>query len=191
MYLDFQAIKDAHPIETVMQRLGLEMKQTGKQWRGKCPVCEAKGDRNLVITPEKGVFYCFSDGKGGDVIQLVAHIEGVGIKQAAAWIAGDTPEREAKPKERAAQSSEGFQPLQYLEPDHPAVEALGIEPETATALGIGYAPRGVLRGTVAVPLRRPDGAIAGYVGLTEIEKLPPQVGDMRASALLFFNLATR
>jgi hypothetical protein len=44
----------------------------------------------------------------------------------------------------------------------------------AQALGIGYAPRGVLRGTVAVPLRKADGAIAGYVGLTEITKLPPK-----------------
>lgn len=171
-YLDFETIKADHPIEDVADRLGLTLKQSGKQRRGKCPTCEGGGHRNLVITPEKGVYYCFADGKGGDAIALVAHVNGIGVKEAAAWIAGDTPVREAVPKEKKG-SERGFKPLDYLDPEHEAVAAVGFDPGDATALGIGYAPRGVLRGTVAVPVRSDDGSIAGYIGITEA-KLPPK-----------------
>ena len=129
-----------------------------------------------MITPEKGVFYCFSDQTGGDQLQLVAHIRQCGVKDAAQWIAGDTADRptgrRAEPMEREG-AERGFQPLDYLDPDHAAVLALGFEPEDARALGIGYAPRGVLRGTVAVPVRNADGSIAGYLGITEAT-LPPR-----------------
>ena len=171
-YLDFEAIKSEHPIEAVAERLGLTLKPSGKQKRGKCPVCEGSGDRNLVITPDKGVYYCFADGQGGDVIALVGHIQRLGAKQAAAWIVEDTPERETAPKEKKG-VERGFQPLDYLDPEHEAVQAVGFEPDDALALGIGYAPRGVLRGTVAVPVRNEDGSIAGYIGITEA-KLPPK-----------------
>ena len=36
-----------------------------------------------------------------------------------------------------------------------------------------YAPRGTLRGTVAVPIRTKDGMLVGYIGITEA-KLPPR-----------------
>lgn len=172
-YLDFDAIKAEHPIFEVAERLGLTLKPSGKQMRGKCPVCEGSGERNLVITPEKGVYYCFADGQGGDVIALVGHINGLASKQAAEWIVGNSqPKRETDPKEKKG-SERGFKPLDYLDPEHEAVMAVGIDPDDAAALGIGYAPRGVLRGTVAVPVRNDDGSIAGYIGITEA-KLPPK-----------------
>lgn len=170
-YLDFEAIKADHPIDKVAERLGLSLKQSGKQHRGKCPICEGGGDRNLVVTPEKGVYYCFTEAKGGDVIALVGHVRGLSAKDAAAWIAGDTPERETVPRERRGER--GFKPLDYLDPDHEAVAAVGFNPGDARALGIGYAPRGVLRGTVAVPVRHADGTIAGYIGIQEA-RLPPK-----------------
>src|ERR1019366_207860 len=67
----------------------------------------------------------------------------------------------------------GFQALDYLQNDHPAVEAVGFDQETAKALGIGYAPKGLMRGLVAVPVRLEDGTLAGYIGITEA-KLPPK-----------------
>ena len=41
----------------------------------------------------------------------------------------------------------------------------------AKALGIGFCSKGVLGGYVAVPLRLPDGTVAGYIGVQEV-KLP-------------------
>jgi hypothetical protein len=53
------------------------------------------------------------------------------------------------------------------------VDAVGFDPETAKALGIGYASKGLMRGTVAVPIRLEDGTLTGYLGITEA-KLPPK-----------------
>lgn len=175
MFLDFEAIKADYPINRVVDLLGLQMRMKGASWRGKCPVCESDGDRNLVITPDKGVFYCFSAESGGDQLALIAHVRGCSVKDGAQWLVGDQAHQApTKPKEKTVTALDGFKPLDYLVADHPAVEALGFDSDVALALGIGYAPRGILKGTVAVPIRRPDGAIAGYIGLTEIEKLPPK-----------------
>jgi GAF domain-containing protein len=53
------------------------------------------------------------------------------------------------------------------------VQGLGLNTATASQLGIGYAPKGLMRGTVAVPIRLPDGKLVGYIGVTDA-KLPPQ-----------------
>ena len=37
--------------------------------------------------------------------------------------------------------------------------------------GLGYAPKGILRGTVAIPFRDEQGNLLGYIGITEA-KLP-------------------
>ena len=63
--------------------------------------------------------------------------------------------------------------LDYLEPTHPSVEAAGFDPEEAAKLGIGYASKGLMRGTVAVPIRDEHGTLLGYIGITEA-RLPPK-----------------
>ena len=116
------------------------------------------------------MYYCFSEAKGGDCIALAAHIKGCSAKEAAQFLSGYVPEEKT---DQRPEPSQGFKPLEYLDPDHEAVEAVGFDPEDAKSLGIGYAPRGVLRGTVAVPVRNTDGSIACYIGVTEA-KLPPK-----------------
>jgi DNA primase len=176
-FLNFEEIKAANPISEVAERLGLNMNKSGASLRGKCPVCESGGDRNLVITPDKGVYYCFSQGKGGDALQLVAHVKGIGVKQAGEWLQGspqqDNPSKgnRSKEKDKAEEPSQGFAPLAYLDPGHEAVVALGIEPGDADRIGCGFAPRGMMKGLVAVPIRLTDGRLIGYIGVTEA-KLP-------------------
>lgn len=167
-FVNFEEVKATNPISEVVERLGLNLNKSGKSLRGKCPTCESGGDRNLVVTPEKGVYFCFTDGRGGDQLQLVAHAKGISVKDAAAWLQGAEPAKEKKGKG----AGKGFAPLDYLEHDHEAVIALGFEPDDAERLGIGFAPRGVLKGTVAVPVRLSDGTLSGYVGIQEA-KLPP------------------
>jgi hypothetical protein len=41
------------------------------------------------------------------------------------------------------------------------------------ALGIGYAPKGMMKGYVAIPTRLPTGELTGYIGITEA-KLPKE-----------------
>lgn len=169
MFLNFEEIKAANPISEVVERLGLNMNKSGASLRGKCPVCESDGDRNLVVTPDKGVYFCFSDGKGGDQLQLISHLRGCSVKEAAQWLHGAPA---AKEKSTKGTPSEGFKPLEYLQYDHEAVVALGFEPGDAERLGIGYAARGILRGKVAIPVRLANGQLAGYIGIIECQ-LPP------------------
>lgn len=164
MYIDFEEVKKTVSIEDAIARLDLDMKKNGKQFRGPCPACRSGGERALVATPEKGAFYCFAAQKGGDVIAFVAHIKGCGQKEAAQFLAGDTVPPEKEQEER---SERGFKPLDYLQTEHEAVVALGFDSSVAEAVGLGYAPRGVMRGTVAMPLRLEDGTLVGYVGITD------------------------
>ncbi|WP_425092925.1 CHC2 zinc finger domain-containing protein [Tropicimonas sp. S265A] len=165
-FIDFEAVKADNPIAEVAERLGLTLKKAGNTLRGPCPSGEG-GERGLAITPSKGVWYSFPLQRGGDVLALVQLINDCDVKEAAQFLAGTEPLEKAKKSSSERGAERGFRPLDYLEPDHPAVEALGLEVEDAKALGIGYAPRGTLRGTVAVPIRRKDGRLAGYIGITE------------------------
>lgn len=170
MFLDFQQIKQEVAIEDSAAMLGLVLKRHGEQLRGKCPACESS-ERALVITPSKGAFYCHEAKKGGDLIALVSHIKNLGMREAAGAIAhhfklvpasGPAASKGAKEKETPA-PSQGFQPLGYLQHAHEAVQALGLAAEAAQSLGVGYAPKGLMRGRVVFPLYR-QGQLVGYVG---------------------------
>jgi hypothetical protein len=180
-YLDFQHIKEAVKIETAAHALQLTMSKSGAQMRGACPACKAGGDRALAVNTDKQSFYCFASRAGGDVIGLTAHVQGLAQKDAALWLhnrfleqvpasagtVSTVPAEGTVPNSSPQPPSPGMPPLDYLEADHPAVEAIGFDTATASALGIGFAGKGVMRGLVAVPVRLPDGTLAGYLGITE------------------------
>jgi len=170
-FIDFEEVKAANPIADVVERLGLKLKKAGNALRGPCPSGEG-GDRALVITPSKGVWYSFGLDRAGDVLALVQLVNDCSVKEAAQFLLGTVPLEKAKQSSPERGAERGFAPLDYLQADHPAVEALGMNAENAGALGWGYAPRGIMRGFVAVPIRTEDGTLVGYIGITEA-KLPP------------------
>lgn len=175
---DFALINERVTLEAAAQMLGLQLKPSGKSLRSQCPACQGS-DRALVVTPGKG-FYCWdSHANGKSVVSFVAHVMQVEMVDAGKRLEehfgiGIKPTVPQKPEggtASKAQPSSTFSELDYLDPDHDAVEAVGFDPDIARQLGIGFAPRGVLRGTVAIPLRLPDGTLTGYAGITEA-KLP-------------------
>jgi DNA primase len=179
---DFAVIKERVSIEEAAQSLGLQLTKSGAQFRGPCPACGTGGPRALVITPAKGLFYCFSQGIGGDLISMWGHTQKCSLADAgrqieAAFRIGNVTSAQVNrtpvtvPDAPPAPTQTGLKALDYLEPEHPSVLAVGFEPEVAEALGIGYAGKGILRGMVAIPLRLPDGTLTGYAGVTEA-KLP-------------------
>jgi DNA primase len=122
-FVDFAELKASLRIEDSLQKLGLTLKRRGEALRGPCPTCRSGGDRALVVTPGKQAFYCFGARTGGDVIALAAHIQGIGMKDAAAFLAGKGSERAKRqqdtvPEERAKEAARSLQPLSYLEPEH-------------------------------------------------------------------------
>ena len=198
MFIDFAALKDQVSFADTIELLKLRLTFAGNQWRGPCPVCNSGGDRALVVTAGKG-FFCFALKKGGDQIALTAHILELSAKDAAQELARragivqegtsnttSTRSRQARtvPESEGAGDSK-LSPLSYLEHDHDAVHAVGFDPEVAKELGIGYAPRGLMRGTVAVPIRDERGTLLGYIGIEEA-RLPsdftPKVVPLRKQA---------
>jgi hypothetical protein len=171
MYIDFSELKQRVDVTAVADMLGLKLvfNDDANQWRGACPRCKDGGDRALAVTPGKG-YYCFADKRGGDCIALAAHILNVSMRDAARRIveleggregAHDSASTEPATEERDASP---LQPLSYLLYEHEAVQALGVEVETAEKLGIGYAKKGIMRGRVAIPIRTGDGVLIGYCG---------------------------
>ena len=192
--IPFADIKSAVSIDQVMRLTEVDFKKDGKSLRAECPVHKG-GKRSLVVSPneldkngDKGCWYCHASSEGGDRISLLAHIRQTGQYVAFQTVAeaycpqllGDppktVPEEKPQEKEDVVGAERGFKPLPYLQPDHSAVTAIGFLPDIAEALGIGLAPRGVHRGRVAIPLRLADGAIAGYISISEDSsvKLPPK-----------------
>lgn len=176
---DFKLIKEQVTIEAAAQFLSLELRPMGAALRGPCPACLSGGDRALVITPSKQLFYCFSAGIGGDLISLWGHIEKCSPADAGRHIADNfgigngslvrtsaqvhsTPT--APPEQKREPTRQPFNPDDYLAKlvYNDDVAALGINEDDAQALGIGMATTGLHRGRLAIALRWPTGEIAGF-----------------------------
>jgi hypothetical protein len=178
--LDFAELKHRVSIEQVAAWIGAQLKPHGPQLRGPCPICKTGGDRAFVVTPTKGCYYCFGEcRKGGDAIALVANARKLSPKDAAEAIArqfaaakaATVPDNSPQPP---TQEKGALKPLDYLQGDHEAVRALGLSEETAKAFGLGYAPRGILRGRVAVPIRDRTGSLLAYCGVAASEEQSPR-----------------
>ena len=177
--IDFNELKQRVSIEQAADMLGLKLTRSGPQRRCACPICKSGGDRAFVITPAKGVYYCFGCGKGGDAITMAANVRGCSVREAAEFLAGkgrggsppakSNSSRDDSPQPRGEQ---GLRPLDYLQPAHEAVQALGVSPETAGHFGAGFAPRGILRGRFAIPLHDPAGTLLAYCGRAVKDESP-------------------
>ncbi len=68
-------VEDARTLAVldVARSLGLEPRKAGKEYVLRCPF---HGDRtpSLYLNPEKGLWHCFSCGRGGDGIRLVMEV---------------------------------------------------------------------------------------------------------------------
>jgi putative DNA primase/helicase len=76
----------AVPIEDEVARRGIKLAGRGERV-GPCPVCGGR-DR-FSINTKKQIWNCRGCDKGGDVIALVQHLDGVDFKSATALLAGD------------------------------------------------------------------------------------------------------
>ena len=128
-FVDFQQLKSTVSIGQVLDMLGVRyLMPHGDTLRGECPCCKEGNGRSFVVTPAKNSFYCFSEKKGGDIIELAARFYRIPQKEAAQRIAahvglnGVGPAPSAEPAAPAqAPSTGGFDPKAYqasLDPSH-------------------------------------------------------------------------
>lgn len=174
--VDFADVKARFSIEKVVELLGLELtRQKNGQLRGCCPLHDGNDPRGFVVTPAKGLWFCFKGCGGGDQLALISKVKKISAKEAAEWLTGDVGGTSSSQREPSSGNSTGtssFAELTYLEADHEAVIATGLDSEIAELIGAGYAPRGTMKGQVLIPIRLKDGTLIAYVGVQEISPPP-------------------
>lgn len=186
-WVDFAEIRQKVSLEDVLFRLyGLEESFTrqGAKLVGRCPVHGGDNPRAFHADLDRNIWHCFSKcAKGGNQLDLVAAKEGIPIRDAALKLQArflSSPESEAPataaprapkapPAEAASRAApEPNPPLAArlaLKGDHPhLLKERGLSPETVKAFGVGYCSKGILRGTIAIPIHDEDGALVAYAG---------------------------
>ncbi len=62
------------------------LKRAGRHFKGLCPFHTEKS-ASFVVSPEKGLYYCFGCGKGGDIFRFVMDYEGLSFSEALGQLA--------------------------------------------------------------------------------------------------------
>ena len=77
------------PVEQIKERLSIldvvggyvKLTKSGKHYKGKSPFTNEKTP-SFFVSPERGMYYCFSTSKGGDIFSFIEEMEGVDFRGA-------------------------------------------------------------------------------------------------------------
>jgi len=81
-------IKDKMPIEELVAQY-VQLKKVGRNFKGLCPFHSEKTP-SFIVSPERGIAYCFGCNKGGDIFTFMQEIEGVDFNDALKILAERT-----------------------------------------------------------------------------------------------------
>jgi DNA primase len=137
---------------TIVEVVGsyVELKNAGKNYKAKSPFTNEKTP-SFYVSPDRGMYYCFSSQKGGDMFTFVQEMEGVDFKGALKILADRAhvelvPEDPKKRDEREVQYALLEEATQYffkMRESAPPVDAYilerGVTMQTIHAWRIGYA----------------------------------------------------
>lgn len=130
------------------------LKQTGKNFRGVCPIHQEKTP-SFFVRPERGLWYCFGCQKGGDIFTFLMEKENLSFgealqvlaKRAGVTLTGRFERDGAQVKERLFQvlaaSAEFYQQILLSPQGTAAMEYLkkrGLTDAAIENFRIGYAP---------------------------------------------------
>ena len=162
--------------------------KAGKYHKGLSPFTKEKTP-SFFVSPDRGLYHCFSSGKGGDMFTFIQELEGVDFRgalkilaeKAGVPITNEPPEkRDLKEKLYAALRDADEHYREHFEKNDAArkyVEGRGIEPATYRQWGVGYAPE-AWRDTYAYLLEKghPEALIeeAGLVKRPERSEQAPE-----------------
>lgn len=88
---DIQSIRRANPIAEVVTNSGVELRRSGQRLAGRCPF-HTDAQPSLVVYPEGASYFCFGCSAGGDVIDFVSRLNGVGFRAAISLLSGASVE---------------------------------------------------------------------------------------------------
>lgn len=189
-WVDFRVLKQTVGIEQVLASYRVDLKRAGPhQLRGRCPLPTHGSERSresFSVDTSKNVWACHSvsccavrGGRvGGNVLDLVAWLEGCSIREAAlrlqdrgrGWRAG-IQVGEHQLVSKGSSGSSRPDPLPQLRFSlrrlgwHPYLDQRAVDPSTAAWFGIGYyAGSGFLRHRIVFPIHDGDGRLVAYAG---------------------------
>lgn len=86
--IETEGLKRSIDIVALFESFGVKLEKKGSSYMGRCPFHD---DRNpsLSVNREKGVYNCFGCGEGGDAIELVRKIKGLGFRDALSYLKGE------------------------------------------------------------------------------------------------------
>ena len=145
-----QQIKERLSIVDVVSPY-VELHQAGKNYKGKSPFTNEKTP-SFYVSPDKGMYYCFSSSQGGDIFTFIQSMEGVEFKEALKILAEKAgvelvPEDPKKRSEREtglsildAACTFYQKKLQTHDGAKKYLTDRGVTAETIAKWRIGYAP---------------------------------------------------
>ena len=173
-WIEFAAIKKGAPLVAVLEHYRIdELRRNGRdQWRGRCPLHGGEGRETFHVNTAEQVFHCFSCGAGGSVLDLVAAVEGCGLREAAEKLSGwgRVAGSFAQPqKSTVTKKTSSVPPLRFrlrgVDVRHPYLTSRGISEATANEFGIGfYAGPGLMSQRLVIPIDDDAGRLVGYCG---------------------------
>jgi DNA primase len=85
---DFEAIRVANPLMTFLESRGVTLRWVSNYYQGKCPFHQEQKGTSLVVYPDDQRWRCFGAcGRGGDVVDATAILNGLSIKEAVQRLA--------------------------------------------------------------------------------------------------------
>jgi DNA primase len=129
----------------------VELHKAGRNFKGKSPFSNERTP-SFYVSPERGMYYCFSTSQGGDIFSFIQTIEGVDFREALKMLAEKAgvelvPEAPEKRSERDRLYSLLEATTKFFEgwlPQAPVavkyLEERGVKPVTISKWRIGFAP---------------------------------------------------
>lgn len=149
MASDVEKIKERLAIEEVVGSY-VELKQAGKYLKAKSPFTN-ENTPSFYVSPDKGLFHCFSSDKGGDIFTFIQEMEGVEFREALKILAdragvtltggdGDSSRRK-RLRDIVAQARDFYvRKLQKSQAAEAYLDERGINQKTANDFKLGQAP---------------------------------------------------
>ncbi len=184
-FVVFSEIKKAVSIKDILDHyevLDTFTPKNGGALFGPCPIHKGESKTQFKVDTEKNCWYCFGTCKqGGNILDLVAKMEKVSIREGAILISGwfdlngqkkkaeGPPPKEPDPEQQASERPYNpplkFKGLTNLNPEHDSLSQRGFCKETIGTFEAGFFPgKGIMAGRIAIPIHNADGVLVGYAG---------------------------
>ena len=151
--VDIPALKRRHPLGSVVEAAGVDLRGRGRVRQGLCPFHEERAG-SFTVYADTQKFYCFGCGAGGDVLDFVQRTDGVDLPEAirrleaspaspAATVtppqAPTSPPPDREPSLLTAAMRCYQRQLELSQDAQAYLASRGIDTEAGRRLGLGYA----------------------------------------------------